>query len=322
MCLHLIHALVDHDQIKAKFLNRLNLPAGRSAVKNREQLCTTNVWHLLAEKWNDKKFEPETVAIPELHTDFTFSDIILHVEVAHMTPATAEKVEDKWSSMVLEMNHCIANWQKSGQGEGGIDDADNEYNHAFGRLENRGQHALASHQQFFKDRQVYLLYLWEILHRHDLLGSALQKLNNNVSATNGASGVPSVINRSANNDDNDSLSDKTTPTSTGGSVIASLGKSIEKHGQSLIEVAKIDVDKKVMLAKMQEKKEVRAQLVETVRKLKGEKRSLLIQYGAEVVKGNKALADTIMAQVDDIELDIIDTNNKTEMMQETPKKRN
>jgi hypothetical protein len=42
-----------------------------------------------------------------------------------MTPATAEKVEDKWSSMVLEMNRCIANWQKSGQGEGGIDDANN-----------------------------------------------------------------------------------------------------------------------------------------------------------------------------------------------------
>ncbi len=169
---------------------------------------------------------------------------------------------------------------------------------------------------------MYLLYLWEILHRHDLLGSALQTLNNNVSATNGANGVPSVINRSANNDDNDLLSDKTTPTSTGGSVIASLGKSIEKHGQSLIEVAKIDADKKVMLAKMQEKKEVQAQLVETVRKLKGEKRLLLIQYRAEVVKGNKALADTIMAQVNDIELDIIDTNNKIEMMQETTKKRN
>jgi hypothetical protein len=69
--------LVDHDQIKAKFLNRLNLPAGCSTVENREQLHTTNVWHLLAEKWNDKKFEPETVAMPELHTDFTFSDIIL-----------------------------------------------------------------------------------------------------------------------------------------------------------------------------------------------------------------------------------------------------
>jgi hypothetical protein len=295
--LRLIHALVDHDHIKTKFLNRLNLPAGRSAVENREQLRTTSVWHLLAEKWNDEKFEPDTVAMPEVHTDYTCSDIIMHVEVAHMTPATAEKVEDKWSSMVLEMNRCIANWQKSGQGEGGIDDTDNEHDHVFGSLENRSQHALASRQQFFRDRQVYLLYLWEMLNHHDLLGSALQKLNNNVSATNGASGVPSVVNRSGDNNDNESLSDKTTPTLTGDSVIASLGKSIEKHGQSLVEVAKIDSEKKVTLAKMQEKKEVRSQLVETVRKLKGEKRTLLIQHGAELGKGNNVLADTIMAQV-------------------------
>jgi hypothetical protein len=53
-CMRLIHALVDHDEIKAKFLNRLNLPAGRSSVENREQLRATDVWHLMADKWNDK----------------------------------------------------------------------------------------------------------------------------------------------------------------------------------------------------------------------------------------------------------------------------
>jgi len=36
--------------------------------------------------------------------------------------------------MVLEMNRCIANWQKSGQGEGGINDADNEVDQEFGIL--------------------------------------------------------------------------------------------------------------------------------------------------------------------------------------------
>ncbi len=66
---------------------------------------------------------PETKSMPALHMDFALSDLILHSKVAHMTPATAEKVEDKWSLMVLAMNRCIANWQKSGQGEGGIDDA-------------------------------------------------------------------------------------------------------------------------------------------------------------------------------------------------------
>jgi hypothetical protein len=150
----LIHALVDHDKIKAKFLNCFNLPAGQFAVKNREPIHATNVWHLLADKWNDKDFEPETVSLPEVHSVFALSDINLHLEVADLTPATAENVEDKWSWMILEMNCCIANGQKSGEGEGGINGADNEHNHEFGSLANQSQHALASCQQFFKDRQL------------------------------------------------------------------------------------------------------------------------------------------------------------------------
>ena len=321
-CMRLIHALVDHDDLKAKFLNRLNLPAGRSSVENREQLRATNVWQLLAEKWNDKNFSPETVAIPALHTDFTFSDVILHADVATMTPATAEKVEDKWSSMILEMNRCIANWQKSGQGEGGIDDANNEEDQEFGSLENRSQHALACRQSFFRDRQIYLLYLWEMLNRHDLLGSSLQKLNNTVSLANGSCGVPSVVCHSAraNSIDDDLLSDnKTSPTSTtGNSAIATLGKSIEKHGQSLVDVAK-------MQEKEKDKERVhqdRAQLLSHLRKLKGEKRSLLIQHVEEIEKGRKAVADTIMDQVDDVVMDIDQINEQLESLEQTPKKRN
>jgi hypothetical protein len=332
----LIHTLVDHDEIKAKFLNRLNLPAGRSSVENREQIRATNVWHLMATKWNDKDFEPETVSLPEVHTDFSFSEQIFHLDVENLTPATAEKVEDKWSAMVLEMNRCIANWQKSGQGEGGIDDCDNEKDHEFGSLENRTQHALASRQSFFKDRQVYLLYLWEMLNRHDLLGSALQRLNNSVSSVNGSSGVPSVVRR---NDEEDSLTNKSLASAGGNSAIESLGKSIEKHGQSLVDIAKLDAKEKEMDRREKEKdrrekekdrrekeKErihnIQAQLLNNLQKLKGEKRSLLIQYAEEVEKGKQAVADAIMDQVDDIRMDIDNTTKKIEELEHTPKKRN
>lgn len=313
--MRLIHALVDHDEIKAKFLNRLNLPAGRSSVENREQIRATNVWHLLSDKWNDKSFSPETVSLPALHTEFAFSDVILHSDVENLTPATAEKVEDKWGTMILEMNRCIANWQKSGQGECGIDDADNEHDHEFGRLDNHSQHALASRQSFFKDRQLYLLYLWEMLNRHDLLGSALQKLSSDVSATNGSSGVLSVVVRRR---DNDSISDRTSPTLSGGSVIASLGKSIEKHGKSLLDVAKMDAKEKGKERMHQE----RAQLLSDIRKLNGEKRSLLIKHAEETEKGRKAVADTIMDQITDIAKEIEYITEQLESTQETPKKRN
>ena len=126
----------------------------------------TDVWHLLAHKWNDKDFAPEIMSLPQLHTEFTLPDFILHSEVAALTPATANKIEDKWASMILEMNHCIANWQKSGQGEGGIEDIDNAEDQVFGSLANPCQHAIASHQSFFSDRQLYLLYLWEMLEWH------------------------------------------------------------------------------------------------------------------------------------------------------------
>ncbi len=65
-----------------------------------------------------------------------------------------------------------------------------------------------------------------------------------------------------------------------------------------------------------------AQLLNNLQKLKGEKRSLLIQYAEELDKGKKAVADAIMAQVDDIVEDIDNTNKKIEELEHTPKKRN
>jgi hypothetical protein len=64
--------------------------------------------------------------------DFTFSNIIFHADVADMTPASAENVDDKWSSMILEMNCCNANRQKNGHRKVGIDDVDNEKDKEFG----------------------------------------------------------------------------------------------------------------------------------------------------------------------------------------------
>jgi hypothetical protein len=316
-CMRLIHALIDHDEIKAKFLNRLDLPAGRSAVENRAQIQATNVWHLMADKWNDKNFEPETASLPEVHSEFALSDIILHIEVANLTPATAEKVEDKWSSMILEMNRCIANWQKSGQGEGGIDDADNVSDREFGSLSNRSQHALATRETYFKDRQLYLLYLWCMLDKHALLGSALQKLNNSVSATNGAGGVPSVV-RAVNKDADDGSASSSRSSTGNSTTIASLGKSIEKHGQSLVAVARMETQDREKERLRKEKSEIRG----AIRELSREKRSLSLQYCSEMQKRNKFMADSIMEQMNDIQMDIEKHEVLLESMTETPKKTN
>jgi hypothetical protein len=199
----------------------------------------------------------------------------------------------------------------------------------FGSLQNRSQNALASRRNFFRDRQLYLLYLWEMLNTHDLLGSALQRLNNNVSATNGSSGVPSVIRAGGNNNNEDDASDGPSSKGSTNSVIASLGKSIEKHGQSLLDVAKIDANQKEKLAKMQVKEkqkervhQERLELRSEIRELKGEKRSLLIQHATESQKKNRVLADAIMEQVSDIQMDIEKNSNKLASLADTPKKSN
>ena len=158
-------------------------------------------------------------------------------------------------------------------------------------------------------------------------------MNNSVSSANGSIGVPSVVCRLDNTEYDNLLTNKTTPTSAGGnSAIASLGKSIKRHGQTLVDIAKIDSKEKEKdrlekdKDRLEKEKErmhnKQAQLLNNLQKLKGEKRSLLIQYAEELDKGKKAVADAIMAQVDDIVEDIDNTNKKIEELEHTPKKRN
>jgi hypothetical protein len=194
----------------------------------------------------------------------------------------------------------------------------------FGSLENCSQTALVNWQNFFCDPQLYFLYLWgEMLNKHDLLGWALQKLNNTVSVANGACGVPSVCH--VPNDDVHSMSERTTPTSAGNNlVMALLGKSIEKHGQSLIDVARIDAKQKVTLAKMQEeeneKERVHQECTELhgdLRKLQGEKWSLNIQHAVEVQKKNKVMAETIMDKLKEVMTEIEKTTKKLVSLEKT-----
>ena len=71
--LHLIHALIDHDEIKRAFHTRHNLPGGHMEVENRntEEMRRSFVWQLLADKWNDPLFLPITAALPDVHSEFS-----------------------------------------------------------------------------------------------------------------------------------------------------------------------------------------------------------------------------------------------------------
>ena len=116
--LRMLHAIIDNEEIKAMFLRRAELPSGRMAVENRLHIVL--VWTRIAEVWNDTTFEPLTEALPHEHTDFSESEIITHDLVGHMSVATAEKVELKWNEIKNALTRIIGNWERSGQGEGGL----------------------------------------------------------------------------------------------------------------------------------------------------------------------------------------------------------
>ena len=46
------------DPIKSAFLSQLDVPESHLAIKNRNMTtaCESNVWHLVANKWNDLFF--------------------------------------------------------------------------------------------------------------------------------------------------------------------------------------------------------------------------------------------------------------------------
>jgi hypothetical protein len=199
--LRMIHCLVDDDNIKDAFLHRNDLSGDRIELDNRNssERRQQTVWEMIAHKWNDRSFNPSTLELTDLHSHFFLPIDLSYREVAELSPATPEKCQSKFSSLVVQLNRRIAAWEQSGQGDGGAihdddeDEEENEERPSFGSFQNRTAGALDERHAFFANEQQYLLYLWVMLEKHDLLGCSLQRLNDDVSAGNGAAGVPSIV---------------------------------------------------------------------------------------------------------------------------------
>jgi hypothetical protein len=154
------------------------------------------VWELLSHKWNDHDFEAVTEPFPDLHNDYKDSIVIPHSKVSSLAAATPEKCKEKMSTMMVSLKRIIDKWERSGQGEGGIDvemDGDEATEFEFGSLKNRSRGALESRASFINDSPPYLLYLWEILDRYQLLTDSFSALSKKMSSKNGGKGVKSVL---------------------------------------------------------------------------------------------------------------------------------
>jgi hypothetical protein len=200
--MRLIHCFIDNDEIKSAFLHRNDVDSSRMTVENRNSVNKRKetVWEMVAAKWNDQMFFPETEAIEDLHADFVESTTLFHNDVEKMYAATADRVQAKFSTMNTELTRIINNWEMSGQGEGGQERGDGateqdlvQGGDIFGCLADRPAGALHRRAAFCGHSASYILYMWEMFYKHQLLRSSMQRLNEEVSAANGANGVPSVI---------------------------------------------------------------------------------------------------------------------------------
>ena len=309
--LRLIHAIIDDNDIKSAYNSRLNLPGGRMAVENRrtQEAITSNVWYMVANKWNDPLFHP-TTSVKDHHSDFARPIAIPFDSVASMQPATPEKAEEKWNTMNLTLKRIIQNWERSGQGYGGYVeepgeeevDADND-TFAFGCLEGRSQVALESRSNFFDGKNMYLLYLWDVLEEHGLTQSTMQQLRDGVGCGNGSEGVPSIIGSKRSLDEDSSLgSSKKTRRKYNNEVdmFEQLSGSIEKHSNSLVTAARIS-------AAEQEKNRCESRLNgirDRNNSLRDTKRSMVIRMADPQVANNQLITDTIFREIAGIEEEI------------------
>jgi len=172
------------------------------------------VFELVAQLWNDSSFNP-TAPASDCHSDYQTAVDCSYEVVAGLAPATPQKIEDVFTSMRSDLLRIISRWEQSGQGEGGMDNeqeqecqddmmsmasssiASNEASPRaaganIGSLSGRPSRALQSRAAFLNGRPSYLLYFWEVADAHQLLVSSLQRLSSRTGATD-ASSAPSAL---------------------------------------------------------------------------------------------------------------------------------
>ena len=108
------------------------------AVENRntEEAKAASVWQMMADKWNDESFAPATASEPGWHPHYSTSETITFEMVSEFLLPIAEKVKDRFESMMTVLKRTIPKWERSGQGDGGHHGDDDDDDPLYDREEN------------------------------------------------------------------------------------------------------------------------------------------------------------------------------------------
>ncbi|KAL3788047.1 hypothetical protein HJC23_008391 [Cyclotella cryptica] len=155
-------------------MDRMQLENRNSAEKR-----DPTVWELISVKWNDRDFNPKTMILDiEGQSEFLDEIDLDYSSVQHFAAATPDKCETKFDEMMVALKRIIQNWEASGQGEGGVNNEDEE-------------------EEGFEINVRHELGICEIF---DLTRSCMQTIEDSIAAGDGGEGVPLLFDHLKNVD--------------------------------------------------------------------------------------------------------------------------
>jgi hypothetical protein len=181
----------------------------------------------MSDKWNDKNYNPKTMIFYTEGQDKFREEIDLNYSsIQHLAAATPDKCKTKMSEMMGQLKRIVQNWEASGQGDGS-----NSVQFELGVLsEERSEYAISSRARFFKYKELYLLYLWDVAEMFDLTRSCMQTLDPKVAAGDGGKDVPSVFEQ-GDESSIGSLDSKGTNGSKGSKEIADIAANLKQFNK-------------------------------------------------------------------------------------------
>jgi hypothetical protein len=187
--LRLIHSLVDFEDIREAYVlsfNQLTRKEIDARNNSDERRAPVNVWRLIADKFNDRSFNPESQLMGSVWHEFGSKiDLSYDAVVVKMGELPEQKEKDKLTSLRAKLNICICDHKASGNGDG---------TRTFGSCDET-----ETPEMLCDDRSNYvragttpaILYLWNLARENGILHSVTQRITDGHSFDGGK--APSVM---------------------------------------------------------------------------------------------------------------------------------
>ena len=159
-------------------------------LDGRNSTLFQDSYELAAKQFNDGEWIPESLVLPDLHTDYARSKPL----PLNVAPITADQFKKKLNHNRYKMVKVIADWKRSGVGAGMInnviegDDEEKDDDATETQRNTQQQHRPQNETQqyefidgddrksFLRERLPHILYLWHISHQYGILTKVRQQL--------------------------------------------------------------------------------------------------------------------------------------------------